>query len=219
MQFDESIIILKNAIVDLDEDLAEKTTEELLATNFDINEIIEKGITEAARIIGEKFESMEYFLGELLIAEEIITKSLNRFISVLPAGDRVDTKGTVIIATVYGDIHDIGKNLLSQMLKIHGFEVHDLGNNVPSIQIVNKAMETGADIIALSALMTTTMPSQKEVIDILEALDTRDEFIVMVGGGSTSWLWAKEIGADGWAEIAPKAVELAKELIEKGRGE
>jgi methanogenic corrinoid protein MtbC1 len=113
MQFDQSITTLKNAIVDLDEDLAEKTTEKIIATDFDINEIIEKGITEAARIIGEKFESMEYFLGELLIAEEIITKSLNRFISVLPAGDRIEKKGTVIIATVFGDIHDIGKNLLS----------------------------------------------------------------------------------------------------------
>ena len=118
MSIDESIITLRDAIVALDEDLAEKTTEELIAMDFDINEIIGKGITEAARIIGEKFESMEYFLGELLIAEEIITNSLNRFISVLPAGDRVEKKGTVIIATVYGDIHDIGKNLLSQMLKI-----------------------------------------------------------------------------------------------------
>ncbi len=85
------------------------------------------------------------------------------------------------------------------------------------MEIVQRAREYNADIIALSALMTTTMPSQKEVIDILEAMERRDEFIVMVGGGSTSLLWADEIGADGWAEIAPKAVELAKELVEKRR--
>ncbi len=209
----DSIITLKDAIVDLDEDLAEKTTEEIVATDFDINEIIEKGITEAARIIGEKFESMEYFLGELLIAEEIITKSLNRFISVLPAGDRIEKKGTVIIATVYGDIHDIGKNLLSQMLKIHGFEVHDLGNNVPSIQVVNKAMETGADIIALSSLMSTTMPSQKEVIEMLTEFGNREKIKIIIGGGSTSPEWNTTIEADGWGETVWDGISMAKAIV------
>ncbi len=213
MQLDESIITLKDAIVDLDEDLAEKTTEEIIAMEFDINEIIEKGITEAARIIGEKFESMEYFLGELLIAEEIITKSLNRFISVLPAGDRVEKKGTVIIATVYGDIHDIGKNLLSQMLKIHGFEVHDLGNNVPSIQVVNRAMETNADIIALSSLMTTTMPSQKEVIEMLTEFGNREKIKIIIGGGSTSTEWNETIEADGWGGTVWDGIAMAKAIM------
>jgi methylmalonyl-CoA mutase cobalamin-binding domain/chain len=213
MSTDELIITLKDAIVGLEEDLAEKTTEEIIATDFDINEIIEKGITEAARIIGEKFESMDYFLGELLIAEEIITKSLNRFISVLPASDRVETKGTVIIATVYGDIHDIGKNLLSQMLKIHGFEVHDLGRDVPSIQVVNKAMETGADIIALSSLMSTTMPSQKEVIDMLTEFGNREKIKVIIGGGSTSPEWNETIEADGWGETVWDGIARAKTIM------
>ncbi len=209
----ESIITLKDAIVALDEGLAEKTTEELIAMDFDINEIIEKAITEAARIIGEKFESMEYFLGELLIAEEIITNSLNRFISVLPAGDRIEKKGTVIIATVYGDIHDIGKNLLSQMLKIHGFEVHDLGNNVPSIQVVNKAMETNADIIALSSLMSTTMPSQKEVIEMLTEFGNREKIKIIIGGGSTSPEWNTSIEADGWGETVWDGIAMAKAIL------
>jgi methylmalonyl-CoA mutase cobalamin-binding domain/chain len=199
--------------VALDEVLAEKITEELIAAGIDINEIIEKGITEAARIIGEKFESMEYFLGELLIAEEIITKSLNRFISVLPAGDRIEKKGTVVIATVYGDIHDIGKNLLSQMLKIHGFEVHDLGNNVPSIQVVNKAMETGADIIALSSLMSTTMPSQKEVIEMLTEFGNREKIKIIIGGGSTSPEWNTTIEADGWGETVWDGISMAKAIV------
>jgi len=213
MQLDESIKTLKDAIVDLDEDLAEKTTEEIIAMEYDINEIIEKAITEAARIIGEKFESMDYFLGELLIAEEIITKSLNRFISDLPAGEMIEKKGTVIIATVYGDIHDIGKNLLSQMLKIHGFEVHDLGNNVPSIQVVNKAMEINADIIALSALMTTTMPSQKEVIEMLTEFGNRENIKIIVGGGSTSPEWNESIGADGWGETVWDGISMAKTIM------
>jgi methylmalonyl-CoA mutase cobalamin-binding domain/chain len=209
----ESIITLRDSIVSLDEDLAEKTTEELIAKGSDVNEIIEKGITEAARIIGEKFESMEYFLGELLIAEEIITKSLNRFISVLPAGDRVEKKGIVVIATVYGDIHDIGKNLLSQMLKIHGFEVHDLGNNVPSIRVVNKAMETGADIIALSSLMSTTMPSQKEVIEMITEFGNREKIKIIIGGGSTSPEWNTTIEADGWGETVWDGIAMAKALM------
>ena len=213
MQLDESIKTLKDAIVDLDEDLAEKTTEEIIAMEYDINEIIEKAITEAARIIGEKFESMEKFLRELLIAEEIITKSLNRFISDLPAGEMIEKKGTVIIATVYGDIHDIGKNLLSQMLKIHGFEVHDLGNNVPSIQVVNKAMEINADIIALSALMTTTMPSQKEVIEMLTEFGNRENIKIIVGGGSTSPEWNESIGADGWGETVWDGISMAKTIM------
>jgi methylmalonyl-CoA mutase cobalamin-binding domain/chain len=209
----DSIASFKDSIVALDEDLAEKLTEELIAAEIDINEIIEKGITEAARIIGEKFESMDYFLGELLIAEEIITKSLNRFISVLPAGDRIEKKGTVVIATVYGDIHDIGKNLLSQMLKIHGFEVHDLGNNVPSIQVVNKAMETGADIIALSSLMSTTMPSQKEVIEMLTEFGNREQIKIIIGGGSTSPDWNTTIEADGWGETVWDGISMAKAIV------
>lgn len=213
MQLDESIITLKDAIVDLDEGLAEKTTGEILAMEYDINEIIEKAITEAARIIGEKFESMDYFLGELLIAEEIITKSLNRFISDLPAGEMIEKKGTVIIATVYGDIHDIGKNLLSQMLKIHGFEVHDLGNNVPSIQVVNRAMETNADIIALSSLMTTTMPSQKEVIEMLTEFGNRENIKIIIGGGSTSPEWNESIGADGWGGTVWDGISMAKTIM------
>lgn len=213
MQLGESIIILKDAIVNLDEDLAEKTTGEILDLDYDVNEIIEKAITEAARIIGEKFESMEYFLGELLIAEEIITKSLNKFISDLPAGDKIEKKGTVVIATVYGDIHDIGKNLLSQMLKIHGFEVHDLGNNVPSIQVVNRAMETNADIIALSSLMTTTMPSQKEVIEMLTEFGNRKKIKIIIGGGSTSPEWNESIEADGWGGTVWDGVAMAKAIM------
>ena len=209
----DSINTLRDSIVSLDEELAEKTTEELIAKGSAVNEIIEKSITEAARIIGEKFESMEYFLGELLIAEEIITKSLNRFISVLPAGDRVEKKGIVVIATVYGDIHDIGKNLLSQMLKIHGFEVHDLGNNVPSIQVVNKAMETGADIIALSSLMSTTMPSQKEVIEMLTEFGNREKIKIIIGGGSTSPEWNTTIEADGWGETVWDGISMAKAIM------
>ena len=103
-------------------------------------------------------------------------------------------------------------------MSVNGFKVYDLGKDVDAMTIVQKAIETKADIIALSALMTTTMPAQKEVIDLLKAMGARDKFVVLVGGGSTTREWAEEIGADGWAETAEEAVSLAKRLIEKKRG-
>ena len=131
----------------------------------------------------------------------------------LPKGVESRKTGKVVIATVYGDIHDIGKNLLSQLLKLNNFEVYDLGNNVPSIQIVNKAVETKADVVVLSSLMSTTMPSQKEVIDMLKAFGWRDKFKVIIGGGSTSPEWKSEIEADGWGETAWDGVKLIGKLI------
>jgi len=123
-------------------------------------------------------------------------------------------KGKVILGTVHGDIHEIGKDIVKIMLEVAGFEVYDFGRDVPSIQFIESAEEVGADIIALSALMTTTMGSQKEVIELLEALGKRENFIIIIGGAPTSETWQKEIGADGWAETAGGAGKLATKLIE-----
>ena len=213
MENEINIRKLKESIISLDEEGAKKATEKIINSGIDIKEVIVKGITEASKVIGNKFERMEYFLGELLIAEEIITEAMDNLLLNLPGGTEIGRSGKVVIATVYGDIHDIGKNLLSQLLKLNGFEVHDLGNNVPSIQIVNKASETKADVIALSALMSTTMPSQKEVIDMLKAFGLRDKVKVIIGGGSTSPEWKKEIGADGWGETAWDGVRLTKKIL------
>ena len=212
---------LKESIIAYDEDAARKVAEEIVASDIDPLKVIEEGISSGANVVSDKFESEEYYLPELMLAGEAMEAASKIIMGGLSKEKRDEmeerTVGTAITATVFGDIHDIGKNILSMLLTVNGFKVIDLGRGVDSMEIVQRAREYKADIIALSALMTTTMPSQKEVIDILEAMDTRDEFIVMVGGGSTSLLWADEIGADGWAEIAPKAVELAKELVEKRR--
>ncbi len=205
---------LRASIINLDEEEAKKATEEILSKGIDVKIAIEEGITKAAKIIGDKFERGEYFLGELLVAADIITENMNMMLSALPEGVK-EKLGKVVIATVYGDIHDIGKNLLAQLLKIYGFEVYDLGRDVPSMKIVEKALEVNADIIALSSLMTTTMPAQKEVIDILKELKVRDRFKVIIGGGSTSPEWAKEIGADGWGETAWDGVKLAMKFVGK----
>lgn len=212
---------LKESIIAFDEDEAIKIAKEIVAADLDIMNVIQEGISAGANIVSDKFEKEEYFLPELMLAGETMEAASKVLMDGMSKEkkDEMEAKrvGTAITATVFGDIHDIGKNILSMLLTVNGFKVIDLGRGIDSMEIVQRAREYKADIIALSALMTTTMPSQKEVIEILEAMKTRDEFIVMVGGGSTSLIWADEIGADGWAEIAPKAVELAKELIEKRR--
>jgi len=212
---------LKESIIAFDEDEAIEVAKEIVEADLDILKVIQKGISAGANIVSDKFENEEYFLPELMLAGETMEAASKVLMDGMSKEkkDEMEAKrvGTAITATVFGDIHDIGKNILSMLLTVNGFTVIDLGRGIDSMEIVQRAREYKADIIALSALMTTTMPSQKEVIEILESMKTRDEFIVMVGGGSTSLVWADEIGADGWAEIAPKAVELAKELIEKRR--
>jgi len=212
---------LKESIIAYDDDEARRAAEEIVETGIDPLKAIEEGISTAANVVSDKFETEEYFLPELMLAGEAMQAASDVLMGGLSKDKREEMEsrsvGTAITATVFGDIHDIGKNILSMLLTVNGFKVIDLGRGVDSMEIVERAREYNADIIALSALMTTTMPSQKEVIDILKAMEMRDEFIVMVGGGSTSTVWADEIGADGWAEIAPKAVELAKELVEKRR--
>jgi methanogenic corrinoid protein MtbC1 len=212
---------LKASIVAFDEDEARKVAKEIVAADLDPLKVIQDGISAGANIVSDKFESEDYYLPELMLAGEAMQAASDILMGGMSKEKKDElearTVGTAITASVFGDIHDIGKNILTMMLKVNGFNVIDLGRGVDSMEIVQRAREYKADIIALSTLMTTTMPSQKEVIEILEAMETRDEFIVMVGGGSTSLLWADEIGADGWAEIAPEAVELAKELVEKRR--
>jgi methanogenic corrinoid protein MtbC1 len=129
--------------------------------------------------------------------------------------EKVMRKGLVVSGTVKGDIHDIGKNILVAMLRANGFEVYDLGVDVPTSKFIEEAEKVGADIITLSALMASTLGGQKDVIDYLKAMGKRDKFIIMVGGGPTTKEWADEIGADGYAETASEAVKLALELIEK----
>lgn len=143
-------------------------------------------------------------------------KSATRVLTVgLEAGVRLKSKkAKVVLGTVSGDIHDIGKNIVGLLLEANGFEVHDIGKDVQSMRFIEKAEEVGADIIALSSLMTTTRPAQKDVIDLLKAMNLRKKYVVMVGGAPTSREWAEEIGADGWAETANEAVIRAQNLVQ-----
>ena len=212
---------LKKSIIDCDEEEAKRIANEILAAGIDPVKAVNEGISPAAKVVGEKFEKGEYFLTHLMLAGEAMKAASEILMSKLSEKEKervsAEKVGSVVLATVSGDIHDIGKNILGLLLSVNGFKVYDLGKDVDAMTIVQKAIEAKADIIALSALMTTTMPAQKEVIDLLKAMGVRDKFVVLVGGGSTTREWAEEIGADGWAETAEEAVSLAKRLMEKKR--
>ena len=172
--------------------------------------IIDKGMSLGMKEVGERFTRYEIYLPEMMMAAEAWEQAMKTLEPRLMAsGARRKTVGKVVIGTVSGDIHSIGKNIVGAMLKMNGFEVFDVGIDAPASAFVTKAEEAGADIIAASALMTTTMPQQKSIIEYLEARGTRDKYCVLVGGGSTTQDWADSIGADGYGKTAVDAVTLA----------
>jgi len=201
-------------------------TEELLAAIKDALQrsaepldIIKNGLTPAMREIGERFRRYEIYLPEMMMAAEAWEQAMQILepkISATAGEHR--SVGQVVIGTVKGDVHSLGKNILATMLKTSGFEVLDLGIDVPASAFAIKAEAVGADVIAVSALMTTTMPQQKNVIEHLEARGERDKYYVLVGGGATTQGWADEIGADGYGETAADGVALALEALDQKRG-
>jgi trimethylamine corrinoid protein len=201
------------------EEDAEKTAREIVNAGADPLEVIEKYLSPAMKLVGEKFEKGECFLTDLMSAAAAM-KAATR---ILAAGIRKEDRermqagklGRVVIGTVSGDIHDIGKNIVTLLLDANGFDTNDLGKDVDSINFIEKAKDLEADMIALSALMTTTKPAQKEVIGFLKAMNLREKYAVVVGGSPTTKDWADQIGADGWAETAEQAVRLAEELLQK----
>jgi trimethylamine corrinoid protein len=210
---------LAEAVVNGDEETAKKVSEEIVKSGADRLEVIEKYLSPAMKRVGEKFEKGEYFLTNLMLSAEAM-KSATRVLTAdldKEARGRLkgETKGIVVIGTVDGDIHDIGKNILSLLLQANGFEVHDLGRDVSTMNFVDKAQEVNASMIALSSLMTTTRPAQKDVVDLLKAMGLRNKYVVMVGGAPTTNEWAEEIGADGWAETAEEAVRVAEKIVKE----
>jgi len=210
---------LKEFVISGKEEDAEKTAIEILKAGADPLEVVEKTLSSAMKLVGEKFERGEYFVPELLCAAAATEVAVRVLTGEMKEESKEKLKarkiGKVIIGTVSGDIHDIGKNILALLLEANGFDIYDLGRDVDSMKFIEKGTEVQADIIALSALMTTTRPAQKEVIEFLNEMGLRGEYIVMVGGAPTSKEWADQIGADGWAETAEQGVRLAQTLIRK----
>ncbi len=214
---EESILKkLADSILSFEEEVAKSAAQEALDAGVDPLKALEKGLKVGIDIVGEKFSRDELFLPHLLMAAD----ALNAAVSVLKKNIPLEAinkmrVGTIVIATVKDDIHDVGKNIVSALLSASGFEVHDLGKDVNEALIVDKAVAVDADIIMASALMTTTMRRQRGIIEELEFKGIRGQFLVMVGGGPTTQEWAIEIGADGYGKNAAEAIAVAKKLMEK----
>ena len=204
---------LANAVLDLDENRARTLSREIVDRGVDAWEAIERGLIVGINEAGRLFDEEEYFVPELLIAADAMYAGLDILRPYVNRQTRSDPR-RVVIGVVAGDTHDIGKNLVRVMLEVSGFEVHDLGRDVPARRFLDRAVEVKADIIALSTLMTTTMDEMTKVVRLLEAENLRKDFKVIVGGSPLSQQFADRIGADGYAPKAAQAVQLAKRVCE-----
>lgn len=218
MSTDETLKEIGEAIVRGDKEQSSRLVENALGEMEPLT-VLQRGMMPAMKIVGDRFGSGEIFLPDLLMAAEAWKEAMRLLKPrLLESGENVAKIGTVVIGTVQSDVHEIGKNIVVTLLNTAGFEVHDLGVDIPASRFIGKAEEVNADIIAASAIMTTTMTYQRDILDHLIASGLRDKFIVLVGGGVVNQRWADEIGADGYGETAVEGVRLAKELLTKKRG-
>lgn len=197
---------LSQAVVDMNDDAAKKAADIIVSEGFDSTEAIEIGLGGGMAKAGELYEAGEYFIPDLLVCADTAQKAAD----VLQTGlmREPSSKGRVVIGTIFGDTHDLGKNIAALFMASAGYEVFDLGKDVTARRFLDEAVERKADVIAISAQMTTTMKNLKDVIDLLHAEYKRSQFYVIIGGKPVSHDFAKKIGADGYAENAVQAVKL-----------
>lgn len=203
---------LRDAIVEIEVEKARDIAKKIVGKEIDPRIVIKYSIAKAGEIVGKKFDCGEMFLPHLVMVGDLMEEVAAILEKNIPSEQR-EKKKVIVVATVQGDVHSVGKNLVSAMLKSSGFGVYDMGVDVASSAIIQKAKEVKADMIALSSLLTTTMPYQKEIIDDLVSIGLRDRFKVMIGGGPVTREYAEKIGADGYAKDAIEAVEEAKRLL------
>ena len=210
----EVIEKLRTAVLELDVDRVKAAAEEAVRLEIDPIEAIEEGLSRGVRTIGERFAAGEAFLTELVMAGEAMKAGVEILRPVL-LQKKLQRKsaGVVVIGTVRGDIHDIGKNIVAVMLEAADFEVNDLGVDVAPDRFVSKTEESNAQIVAMSALLTVSTPEQKNTIDALKKADIRRKVKVAVGGAAVTPEWAREIGAEGYSDNAVDAVELVRKLV------
>jgi len=205
---------MANSVIELNTEKAKKLAQEAINNpELDLLEVIEKGFGEGIRKVGDLWEEGEYFLPELMRGAQVMQEASDIITSHLEAASKIVTKGTIIMATAEGDIHTIGKEIVATMLKANGFKVIDLGADVSAETILSEIKKHNADLVGVSALLTTTLKGQKEVVDLLIQEGLRDKVKVMIGGAPVTDQWVKECGADGSAENAVSAVELTKKLL------
>lgn len=199
-------------VEDGDADEAKAVTEQLLKDGVNPLEMID-ALTKTMAHVGDLFAKLEIFLPEIMLSGEALTASVDVIAPHLEASGGREIKGKVVLGVVKGDLHEIGKNIVKLILETNGFVVKDLGYNVDSLTFVKEAEEMGADFIASSSLMTTTMPRQLEIIEILNSKGIRDNYKVVIGGAPTSQMWADKIGADLFCYDAKSAPELFSKVL------
>jgi len=204
---------LRQAVLNYDGEAATQAVKEAMSAGLRPDEAVEGGLAVGVRAVGDAFERGECFLPHVVMAADVMQEA----VAVLMAGRSKEdveklSRGTIVMATVEGDLHDLGKNIVIAMLRASQFTVHDLGKDIQTDTIIARAKDLDADIIGLSSLMTTTRPYQRVLIEELERLGLRDRFKVMIGGGPISRAYANEIHADGYGYNAAEAVKEALRL-------
>ena len=206
---------LKKAILEYDKDLAANSAREVVEQKIDTLKAVEV-MTDTIKQVGDAYGKGELWLPDLVGAGDAMSSAMKILDEVIKKeGKKREHLGSVVIGTVYGDIHSIGKDMVSTLLTAEGFEVHDLGTNVSPDDFINAIKEYNADLIAMSALLTVTAPEQRTTIEALKKASLREKVKVMVGGAATTQDFADSIGADGFAPTAPGGVKLARQLLNK----
>lgn len=203
-----------------DSEKAVALAKDTLAQGVTPVEFFEKCISPALMEIGNRFETLDIFLPEMVVAAEIVQQINDEVITPSvreSSGEMAGSLGKVLIATVQGDLHDIGKNMVALMLRVNGFEVYDIGINVPSEEIVAQAELKQVDIIGMSSLLTTCLPYMQDVFNYLEGKGKRDHYAVIMGGAAPTPDFATQVGADGFGHSAAEAVTLCKQIMQKRR--
>jgi trimethylamine corrinoid protein len=200
---------MRASIENYDAEAAEAAAREAVASGVDLLAAVEKGFAEPIRELGEAFDRMEVFLPQLMLGADAMKAGMAVLGEAIRAsGGKITSKGVVVIGTVEGDIHDIGKTVVAALLQANGYEVHDLGVEVPAGRFLEAAAAQKADVIGLSALLSTTMLYQRDVLELLRGKGLKDRYFVAVGGAPVTQAWASQIGADGYARGAYEAVQM-----------
>jgi trimethylamine corrinoid protein len=209
---------LKDAIVNLDTDAAEAAATEAVKAGLNPVESIGEGLSAGMQVISDLFDDGKAFVPELMLAAEAFEKAVKILTESMPVGSASTSEGKVLLHTVQGDVHDIGKNIVRTILRANNFEVIDLGRDVSVRTVIEKAQELNVDIIAGSALMSTTMPNQRAEVELLQEKGLRDKFICLYGGAPVTAEWCDKIGADGYCDSATDTPIVAKKALAKKKG-
>jgi len=210
---------MAQATVAGDEPRCVALAQEALDAGMDPFEVIQKGYARGMQVIGDKFSVLECFLPEVILAADAMNAAVQILKPHLMEREDRGSRGTIVIGTIQGDLHDLGKNIVKIMLQAAGFTVHDLGADVPVRRLIDKAQEVGADIIAASAILTTTMSYMPDIASILAELGLRDKYRIMLGGAPVIEDWAKAAGADGYGVDAAEGVtEAIRLMYQKAQG-